>query len=61
MTGVVNDRKMPADSSGLAKVAVQCSADSFIVNQTLVTGINSNRYQDGKNGQLRQPEKRFLQ
>jgi hypothetical protein len=27
-------------NSGLAKVAVQCSADRFVVNQTLVLRIN---------------------
>ena len=27
-------------NSGLAKVAVQCSADTFVVNQTLVLRIN---------------------
>jgi len=31
---------MPAANTGLAKVAVQCSADSFVVNQTLVLRIN---------------------
>ncbi len=29
-----------ADNTGLAKVAVQCSADTFVVNQTLVLRIN---------------------
>jgi hypothetical protein len=33
-------RNKPAANSGLAKVAVQCSADSFVVNQTLVLRIN---------------------
>ncbi|MDZ4147308.1 MAG: hypothetical protein U1C58_03400 [Flavobacteriaceae bacterium] len=27
-------------NTGLAKVAVQCSADTFVVNQTLVVRIN---------------------
>jgi len=27
-------------NTGLAKVAVQCSADTFVVNQTLVLRIN---------------------
>jgi len=30
----------PAYNSGLAKVAVQCSADTFVVNQSLVLRIN---------------------
>jgi hypothetical protein len=38
----------------LAKVAVQCSADTFVVNQTLVLRINI----WGKNRHLRQAEKR---
>ena len=38
--------------SGLAKVAVQCSADTFVVNQTLVLRINPDSYRDGKNRQL---------
>jgi hypothetical protein len=29
-----------ADNTGLAKVAVQCSADTFVVNQSLVLRIN---------------------
>ncbi len=28
-----------ADNTGLAKVAVQCSTDTFVVNQTLVLRI----------------------
>jgi hypothetical protein len=28
------------DNTGLAKVAVQCSADTFVVNQSLVLRIN---------------------
>ena len=35
-------------NSGLAKVAVRCSADTFVVNQTLVLRINI----CGKNRQL---------
>jgi hypothetical protein len=41
-------------NSGLAKVAVQCSADSFLVNQTLVLRINI----CGENRHLRQAAKR---
>jgi len=33
------DRR-PACNTGLAKVAVQCSADTFVVNQSLVLRIN---------------------
>jgi len=44
-----------AYNSGLAKVAVQCSADTFVVNQTLVLRINI----CGKNRHLRQAAKRY--
>jgi hypothetical protein len=33
-------QRTPATNTGLAKVAVQCFADSFVVNQTLVLRIN---------------------
>jgi hypothetical protein len=39
---------------GLAKVAVQCSADTFVVNQSLVLRINI----CGENRHLRQARKR---
>jgi len=39
----------------LAKVAVQCSADTFVVNQTLVLRINI----CGENRHLRQARKRY--
>jgi len=38
------------DNTGLAKVAVQCSADTFVVNQSLVLRINI----CGENRHLRQ-------
>ena len=38
-----------AGNTGLAKVAVQCSADTFVVNQSLVLRINPDSYRDGKN------------
>jgi hypothetical protein len=40
-------------NTGLAKVAVQCSADTFVVNQTLVLRINIS----GENRHLRQARK----
>lgn len=43
-----------ACNSGLAKVAVQCSADSFVVNQSLVLRIKFS----GENRHLRQAAKR---
>ena len=44
-------------NTGLAKVAVQCSADTFVVNQTLVLRINI----CGENRHLRQARKRYHQ
>jgi len=41
----------------LAKVAVQCSADTFVVNQTLVLRINI----CGENRHLRQARNRYKQ
>jgi len=46
-----------AYNSGLAKVAVQCSADTFVVNQTLVIRMKI----CGKNRHLRQAAKRYVQ
>jgi hypothetical protein len=42
-------------NTGLAKVAVQYSADTFVVNQTLVLRINI----CGENRHLRQARKRW--
>ena len=46
-----------AHNRRLAKVAVQCSADTFVVNQSLVLRINI----CGENRHLRQAPKRYLQ
>jgi len=43
-----------AYNTGLAKVAVQCSADTFVVNQTFVLRIKFS----AKNRHLRQAAKR---
>ena len=43
-------------NTGLAKVAVQCSADTFVVNQSLVLRINI----CGENRHLRQARKRYV-
>jgi hypothetical protein len=48
------DERKPAPNTGLAKVAVQCSADTFVVNQSLVRRINI----CGENHHLRQAQKR---
>jgi hypothetical protein len=47
--------KTAAGNTGLAKVAVQCSADTFVVNQTLVLRINI----CGENRHLRQARNRY--
>ena len=48
------DRR-PACNTGLAKVAVQCSADTFVVNQSLVLRIKI----CGENRHLRQARNRY--
>jgi len=53
----VGQERNTAYNSGLAKVAVQSSADSFVVNQTLVLRINI----CGENRHLRQAAKRWQQ
>jgi len=45
----------PAANRRLAKVAAQCSADTFVVSQSLVLRINI----CGKNRHLRQAQKRY--
>ena len=50
-----NDKRRAAYNTGLAKVAVQCSADTFLVNQSLVLRINI----CGENRHLRQARKRY--
>jgi len=51
----LDDRKeQRRHNTGLAKVAVQCSADTFVVNQSLVFRINI----CGENRHLRQARKR---
>ena len=49
--------KQRTANTGLAKVAVQCSADTFVVNQSLVLRINI----CGENRHLRQARKRYGQ
>jgi hypothetical protein len=47
--------KTPAPNTGLAKVAVQCTADTFVVNQSLVLRTNI----CGENRHLRQARNRY--
>jgi len=49
-----DEEKHRTDNTGLAKVAVQCSADTFVVNQSLVLRINI----CGENRHLRQARNR---
>ena len=49
--------RTPACNTGLAKVAVQYSADTFVVNQSFVLRINI----CGENRHLRQARKRYGQ
>ena len=51
------DTRTTTGNRRLAKVAVQCSADTFVVNQSLVLRINI----CGENRHLRQAPKRYLQ
>ena len=52
-TRQIDDRKESRPhNSGLAKVAVQCSADIFVVNQNLVLRINIS----GENRHCRKPQ-----
>jgi hypothetical protein len=56
-TRQLNCSKHTAANTGLAKVAVQCSADTFVVNQSLVLRINI----CGENRHLRQARNRYQQ
>ena len=51
---MTDENRTTTANSGLAKVAVQCSADTFVVNQSLVLRINI----CGENRHLRQAAKR---
>ena len=52
-----DEKEHRTDNTGLAKVAVQCSADTFVINQSLVLRVNI----CGKNRHLRQAAKRYDQ
>jgi hypothetical protein len=53
-TTVLRPKKATSANTGLAKVAVQCSEDTFVVNRTLVLRISI----CGENRHLRQARKR---
>ena len=53
----MTNKKARTANSGLAKVAVSFSVDSFVVNQSLVLRINI----CGKNRHLRQAAERYGQ
>ena len=50
----MDDKEALGGNTGLAKVAVQCTADTFVVNQSLVLRINI----CGENRHLRQARNR---
>ena len=52
---MITAEKTPAGNTGLAKVAVQCSAETFVVNQSLVLRVNI----CGENRHLRQARNRY--
>jgi hypothetical protein len=47
-------KNLTAYNTGLAKVAVQCYADTFLVNYTLALRINPDYDRDGENRYLSQ-------
>jgi len=53
----LEDERTTATNTGLAKVAVQCSADTFVVNQSLVLRIDI----CAENRHLRQARNRWQQ
>ena len=53
-TKKLRPKKATSANTGLAKVAVQCTADTFVVNQSLVLRINI----CGENRHLRQARNR---
>jgi hypothetical protein len=53
-TTILRVDRRAADNTGLAKVAVQCSADTFVVNQSSVLRIKFS----GENRHLRQARNR---
>ena len=55
------NRKQRTANTGLAKVAVQCSADTFVINQSLDLRINPAEMRDGENRHLHQDRKRYRQ
>ena len=57
MVEIFDSQISTGGNTGLAKVAVQCSADTFVVNQSLVLRINI----CGKNRHLRQARNRWWQ
>ena len=53
---VTTEKEGRTHNTGLAKVAVQCSVDSFVVNQSLILRINI----CGENRHLRQARNRYM-
>jgi hypothetical protein len=57
MLNRLTEREARRHNTGLAKVAVQCPADTFVVNKSLVLRINI----CGESRHLRQARKRYRQ
>jgi len=53
---MTENKEWQTHNTGLAKVAVQCSSDTFVVNQSLVLRINI----CSENRHLRQARNRWL-
>jgi hypothetical protein len=58
MVEIFDSQISTGGNTGLAKVAVRCSADTFVVNPSLVLRINPDSYRDGENYHLRKAAKR---
>lgn len=60
VTADLRTNSKAADNSTFAIGGVQCSADTFVVNQSLVLRINTDCIWDVENPQLRQSQKRYV-
>ena len=60
MTKCNDKNEQRRHNTGLAKVAVQCSADTFVVHQSFGSPHQS-AAADGENRHLRQARKRYAQ
>ncbi len=56
---MTQNRKQRTANTGLAKVAVLCSAETFLVNQRLVLSINPESSRDDENRHLLQDQNHY--